>query len=251
MKKITFILFLSLSLMGFSQEILIDGDFESGAATPNWTGNGGGATVIDDGSGTNFVNSALVGAAAESWQTSLQQVVALTQDGSYDLSFDAYVDAGTATMITGIGQNGGSFLNTQEIPTLTTTPTTFSYTLVANWDTVGAGSRVFFDMGGTANDGITIFIDNVSLVQSVLSTDEFQITKPKVFPNPTLDSWNIESANSNIDKFEVYDVLGKRVQSLSPDRQKATIDGTNLKAGLYLAKLYLGDTVSTIRLIKN
>lgn len=166
MKKITLILFVLISAMGFSQNIVIDGDFESGSAGPNWTGNGGGANVIDDGTG-NFVNSALVGAAAESWQTSLQQVVALTQDESYELTFDAYIDAGTADILIGIGQNGGSFAGPAEIISLTSTSTTFTSTFVAGFDTVVNGSRVYFDMASVANEGITVIIDNISLVEVV------------------------------------------------------------------------------------
>jgi endoglucanase len=166
MKKITFLIFLLITSLGFSQELVSNGDFETGDAT-GWVGNGNSPNVVDDGSGTNYVNAALVGAAAEAWQTSLAQALALTEDQAYELSFDAYVDAGTATMIAGIGQNGGSFLSSNATPTITTTPTPFSYIFTANWDTVTNGSRVFFDMGGTANNGITIYIDNVSLVESV------------------------------------------------------------------------------------
>ncbi len=172
MKKITFFTFLFVASLGFSQEILIDGGFDSGVAAPNWTGNGAGANVVDDGSTTNFVNAALVGAAAEGWQTSLQQIVVLTQGQAYDLSFDAYVDAGTATMKAGLGQNGGDFSSagTDATETITTTLTNFSYTFTPGYDTVTNAARVFFDMGGTANDGITINIDNVSLIEGVAVT---------------------------------------------------------------------------------
>jgi len=86
---------------------------------------------------------------------------------------------------------------------------------------------------------------------TVLGADDFSINDLKVFPNPTNDSWNIEGANTTIDSIEVYDILGKRVQILNPNSQQATIDASGLKTGLYLAKLYSGNAVKTIKLVKN
>ena len=166
MKKITFLFILLITSLGFSQEILINGDFETGSAAPDWAGNGAGANVADDGSGSNFVNAAVVTGSAEVWQTNLQQVIALTEGETYELSFDAYATA-NSTIIAGIGKNGGDFANSADNPALTTTSQNFSYILTANFNTVADGSRVFFDMGGAANnDGRTIFIDNVSLMVS-------------------------------------------------------------------------------------
>ena len=86
---------------------------------------------------------------------------------------------------------------------------------------------------------------------TVLGVDDFSINDLKVSPNPTNDSWNIEGANTTIDSIEVYDILGKRVQILNPNSQQATIDASGLKTGLYLAKLYSGNAVKTIKLVKN
>lgn len=163
MKKITFIFSLLTISLGFSQNLLTNGDFETGSAAP-WTGNGAGANVVDDGSTTNFVNAALVGAAAEGWQTNLQQVLTLTQAQTYQLTYDAYVDSGTASMLVGVAENFGGFSGGDTTtPNLTTVSQSFSHNLTFNNATTANG-RVFFDMGGTANSGKTIFIDNVSLV---------------------------------------------------------------------------------------
>jgi len=85
MKKITFLFILLITSLGFSQEILINGDFETGSAAPDWAGNGAGANVADDGTGSNFVNAAVVTGSAEVWQTNLQQVIALTEGETYEL----------------------------------------------------------------------------------------------------------------------------------------------------------------------
>ncbi|RZN82964.1 MAG: T9SS type A sorting domain-containing protein, partial [Winogradskyella sp.] len=87
--------------------------------------------------------------------------------------------------------------------------------------------------------------------ESTFSNNDFNLSSIRVYPNPTNDSWNIEGANVTIDTIEVYDILGKRVQTLSPNSQQTAIDASGLKTGLYLAKLYSGNAVRTIKLVKN
>ncbi|MBT8245054.1 MAG: T9SS type A sorting domain-containing protein [Winogradskyella sp.] len=167
MKKITFFIALLTISLGFSQELVTNGDFEAGSAP--WGGNSDGGTninVIDDGTG-NFVNAAIIVNAADTWRVNLQQVLDLTQGQGYELSYDAYVDAGTATMIAGISENFGGFGGAPTFnPALTTTSQTFTHTMTFNNASTTNG-RVFFDMGGTANSGKTIYIDNVSLTEIV------------------------------------------------------------------------------------
>ncbi|WP_299113564.1 T9SS type A sorting domain-containing protein [uncultured Winogradskyella sp.] len=103
------------------------------------------------------------------------------------------------------------------------------------------------------DDGTARAPGNFSLAanESTFSTNDFDLNSIRVYPNPTNDSWNIEGANITIDTIEVYDILGKRVQTLSPNSQQTAIDASGLKTGLYLAKLYSGDAVRTIKLVKN
>ncbi|RNC84252.1 MAG: T9SS C-terminal target domain-containing protein [Winogradskyella sp.] len=86
---------------------------------------------------------------------------------------------------------------------------------------------------------------------SAFSTNDFNLDSFRVYPNPSNSTWTIEGANTNIDTIEVYDILGKRVQTLSPNSQEVTIDAAGLKTGIYLAKLYSGDAVRTLKLVKN
>ncbi|GGI56628.1 T9SS type A sorting domain-containing protein [Winogradskyella haliclonae] len=103
------------------------------------------------------------------------------------------------------------------------------------------------------DDGTTRVPGNFTVAanESSFSTNNFDINSIRVYPNPTNDGWNIEGANSTIDTIEVYDILGKRVQTLNPNSQQTTIDASGLKTGLYLAKFYSGDAVKTIKLVKN
>lgn len=253
MKKITFLFVLLITSLGFSQtELVTNGDFETALGTPpEWTGNGDGLNLVDDGTG-NFVNEALVGAAAEVWQTNLQQLITLTQDESYDVSFDASIDSGTASIIAGIGENAGDFLNSSETVALTTTLTTFTYTLDANWANVGVnGSRVFFDMGGVDKNGRTITIDNVSVqVAAVAGVEDSQLIEFDTYPNPTRDSWTIKTKSKEMISVQVFDVLGKSVLSILPNSSKITVNGYSLKSGLYFARIQTAEGNSTVKLIK-
>jgi endoglucanase len=161
MKKITFLIILFVSSLGFSQNLLTNGDFETGDSAP-WTGNSTNGTnlnVIDDGTG-NFVNESIITTAAEGWRVSLQQAQSLVQGESYEFSFVASADADRVITL-GIGKNGGDFAGNNANPTITTVPTAYSFILEANFDTVTDGSRAFFDLGDVVS---TVILDDISLV---------------------------------------------------------------------------------------
>lgn len=163
MKKITFLFSLMMISLGFSQELVTNGDFQTGSAAP-WFGNA--ANVVDLGGG-NFVNEANVMTAnpGQPFLVNLSQEINLVDGQAYELSFDAYTDAttGTRTIIAGLGQNGGSFAGLTETVTLTDSPQTFTYTFTINYGD-GINDRVLFDMA--AETGF-VFIDNVSVQQAV------------------------------------------------------------------------------------
>ncbi len=50
---------------------------------------------------------------------------------------------------------------------------------------------------------------------------------------------------------QVFDILGKKVLSLSPNTNEAVIDGSSLKAGLYFAQIKTATGINSIKLIKN
>ncbi|NRA94364.1 MAG: hypothetical protein HRU26_17140, partial [Psychroserpens sp.] len=91
----------------------------------------------------------------------VSQKVPITQDETYELSFEAWTDAATGSrdIIAGIGLSGGNFANTSVPQTITSTPTVYTLTLAAT----GFGApdaRVLFDL---ADEVGQVNIDNVSL----------------------------------------------------------------------------------------
>ncbi len=83
----------------------------------------------------------------------------MTEGQTFTLTFDASTDAGSRTMIVGIGLFVDPFTNQSQEVTVTDATQTFTLELVANF--TSTDSRVLFDMG--ADTGIVV-IDNVSLV---------------------------------------------------------------------------------------
>ncbi len=155
MKNFIILLSLLVVSLGYSQELVTNGDFETGDTT-GWIGNA--ANVVTENG--NSYNSANVATAGDPWNVNLSQVLELTPGTTYTFSFDAWSD-GERTIIAGIGQNEDPWDNVVETVTLSTTSQTFTYTMTAP-ATVTANSRVIFDMG--ADTGF-VGIDNVSLME--------------------------------------------------------------------------------------
>ena len=138
---------------GFDSGLLTNGDFESG--DDPWIGSG--RNIITDGG--NSFNSVDVTVAGNPFDVNLSQVLDLTQDADYILTFDASSDR-NRTIIAGIGLNVDPFTNVNEVVSLTTDTQTFTLNLNAT-GFGGADSRVLFDMGAEVG---TVIIDNVALV---------------------------------------------------------------------------------------
>jgi endoglucanase len=159
MKKITLFLTLIVSSIGFAQNLVTNGDFQTGVATP-WYNNA--ANVVDLGDG-NYVNQANVLVAGDAYVVNLSQNIVLDNGKKYKLSFDAFTDetTGSRTMIVGLGQNDGPWTALTQTTTLTSTLQTFEYEFIINYGDA-VGDRVLFDMGAATG---YVFIDNVSVVE--------------------------------------------------------------------------------------
>jgi hypothetical protein len=168
MKKITYLFTLLVSILGFSQNLVTNGGFQTGTAAP-WTGNA--ANVVDLGA-SNFVNQANVAVAGNPWDVNLSQEVNLVDGKTYLLKFDAFTATatGTRTLISGLGQTGAPFASLTATSVLTATPQTFSYEFTINYGNT-VTDRVIFDMGNATG---FVFIDNVSVIEVLPLIQNFQ-----------------------------------------------------------------------------
>ncbi|WP_418604201.1 T9SS type A sorting domain-containing protein [Hwangdonia sp.] len=114
-----------------------------------------------------------------------------------------------------------------------------------------AGSRNDITQFIITSDLGTVYYDNLYLYKGTpLSTDDFELSVFKAYPNPTHDSWTVQSKNQNIASIKVFDILGKQVLSLSPNSSEANIDGSSLKIGLYFAQIRTENSLQSIKLVK-
>lgn len=97
----------------------------------------------------------------------------------------------------------------------------------------------------------TIYFDNIYFsTDNSLGFNEFTQSAFKVYPNPSGQDWVLTTNNLVVSKIEVFDILGKKVKTMNTHSQNITIGGSDLKSGMYLAKVYSEQGINTLRLVK-
>ena len=120
-----------------------------------------------------------------------------------------------------------------------------------NLDRTAIAQIVLTAARADSNEPLKIYLDNIYFHKNTeLSTEENEIVSFNVFPNPTINQWNIKS-NHSITSIEVFDVLGKQVLTMTPNTQNTVINGSSLNTGLYFARLNTDLGTETVRLVKN
>ena len=155
MKKITLLIVLLTSAFGFSQNLITNGDFESGTA--GWSGNQAAAGNIVTVSGNSYF-SHNVAAAGNPWDANLSYVLNIPTAGvNYKLTFTAWSTA-NRVLTAGIGLNQDPWTNVNQNVNLTSTQQTFVLNFTSNF--ASPTSRIIFDMGQATG---FVNIDNVML----------------------------------------------------------------------------------------
>ncbi|MBT3547590.1 MAG: carbohydrate-binding protein, partial [Flavobacterium sp.] len=81
---------------------------------------------------------------------------------------------------------------------------------------------------------------------SSLGTDNFTWSKTiKLFPNPTVNVFSIDSKQIQISKVEIYSIDGKKLKDYNMNLTTFNIE--DLSSGLYLVKIYSEEGMSTIK----
>jgi hypothetical protein len=165
MKKITLVLFAIFTMSGYSQNIVVNGDFNGGLSS--WSTYladfaGVSATINATNNEANVVS--IAGAGGQTWHIQLNQVLtptqiaALTAGQTYKITFDARA-ASARPLKLYFGEDGGGFTAIhQQDYNLTTTTTNYQATFVVGQ--TFSSMKLGFE-GGLSN--ASFFIDNVTL----------------------------------------------------------------------------------------
>jgi endo-1,3(4)-beta-glucanase len=101
--------------------------------------------------------------------------------------------------------------------------------------------------GGLA---VTKYFSYVVGDDCALGINDFDLNAFILYPNPTNDIWTVKTQNIKMDSIEVFDMLGKNVMSLQPEKTEATIDASGLKSGLYFAKISTANGSFSLKLVR-
>ena len=132
----------------------------------------------------------------------------------------------------------------------------FTISLAANQSSAGQHVQYGFEVIGVNINSRPEFDAAYDALGSIvvgentlLSVDESSTSQFNVYPNPTINSWNVKS-NQSIDSVHLFDVLGKMVMSLKPNSKEVSIGTSALQSGIYIAKINSINGSKTIKLIK-
>jgi hypothetical protein len=112
------------------------------------------------------------------------------------------------------------------------------------------------DGEGTYPDGLFLSITNSNgdaayYLDTILSVSDVDLSKIKLFPNPTQDYFTVSSTTENDFSITIYDISGKEALSQSKFQNNSSVNIQNLKSGIYfISVLDESGNVSVKRIIK-
>lgn len=115
----------------------------------------------------------------------------------------------------------------------------------------GGGGDIYIPWGKTYDVDFNRSTGEWKFTDKSLSRDKFTAENFSVYPNPTQNSWKFASANSDISSVSIVDILGKTVISKNASSKELNVDATSLSKGMYFAKVTSGDSVQTLKVVKN
>jgi hypothetical protein len=125
--------------------------------------------------------------------------------------------------------------------------TTINYNSVLNLPGLTAGNTYYIqvdDYGfGTSQGSFGL------QVTEVLSSDNFDANNFVAYPNPVKDIFNI-SYSSEISSVRIINLLGQEVISTEVNATSTQIDMSQLSSGAYIVNVTVGDTIKTIKVVK-
>jgi hypothetical protein len=109
------------------------------------------------------------------------------------------------------------------------------------------GEVLYFRVWEPGNDISGTFL--VSAYDASLSSGSFDNTNFSAYPNPVKDVLNV-SYTSEISSVRVINMIGQEVISKNINETSSQIDMSQLSAGTYIVNVTVGDTIKTLKVVK-
>lgn len=234
-------------------------DFETEPVTADFTDFDGGTATVEpvaspQSSGNTSSNLAkIIRDGGQPWAGSF-----LNLDAPLDFTTNKYISLrvwteapiGTSMQIKLERQSGGG-----DFALATPTTVTGEWETLY-WDFSSQGVTTYdklvfmFDVGnvGDGSATSTFYFDDVIQTSTLSTQDILNSDSVKVYPNPT-NSWlEIKTGSAQINKVEIYSLLGQRIFLEENNPQRINLEP--LSSGVYLLKIYSGNSSITKRVVK-
>jgi hypothetical protein len=138
---------------------------------------------------------------------------------------------------------GGSALSTAPNITSPFTPSPTQWrTDTVNLDTMAGKPPVKVRFLAISNYGNNLYLDNVNLNGTSLAVTSMEnASNILVYPNPSKGLFTVTAGKLAVEKIEVYNTLGDKIQNLEKIQDNSTIDISNQPNGVYLIHIISKD----------
>jgi hypothetical protein len=279
MKKITLLLSLLTISLSFAQtNLIVNGDFETGSLTTGWSSTGSvsygtdvvqSADVVGVGNahGGTYVGRALNwGTGATSFLQGFEVTPGETYTVNFWFTFSSFVPTTNVVIrnFTGdVAANPNMILTPIVSDNGRNAVSNVNYGCgIANLDPNFAWKEAKFTF--TVPTGVTKvrfqyfndkvgyykYIDDLSVVKnSTASVDDLKQFNFNAYPNPATTNLNI-SASKNIENVEIFNVIGQKVMTLTPNNTSTSINVSSLNSGVYIVKATIEGIKGSYKFVK-
>jgi hypothetical protein len=108
----------------------------------------------------------------------------------------------------------------------------------------------FYAESNAGNIDNDFFIDDFQITTTSLGIEEASVSQFTYFPNPVNDVLTIK-AQKVVEDITVFNMLGQVVKRQTPNTRDCTVDLSAMQTGAYFVQVSIGNTVETVRILKN
>jgi hypothetical protein len=132
-----------------------------------------------------------------------------------------------------------------------TTVKNYFYSLAALGTETNVIFRIVFQSDDSVNaQGATV--DNF-LIGGTLATENFDLNTISIYPNPSTGIYTVYSNTTSLDKIEVYDIMGKIIETktnIQINGNSSTLNLSHISSGIYFVKITSNNQSTVKRIIK-